>query len=41
MDVDEIIKKLNLKFRDIEGEKLILAITCDENKNVLMVAFMN
>ncbi|XRP96789.1 phosphoribosyl-AMP cyclohydrolase [Methanocaldococcus sp. 16A] len=41
MDVEEIIKKLNLKFRNIEGEKLILAITCDENKNVLMTAFMN
>ena len=41
MDVDEIIKNLNLKFRNIEGEKLILAITSDENKNVLMVAFMN
>ncbi|ACV25199.1 phosphoribosyl-AMP cyclohydrolase [Methanocaldococcus fervens] len=40
-NIDKIIERLNLKFRNIEGERLILAITCDENKNVLMTAFMN
>ncbi len=40
-NIEEIIKNLNLKFRNIDGEKLIIAITCDENKNVLMTAFMN
>ncbi|ENN96479.1 phosphoribosyl-AMP cyclohydrolase [Methanocaldococcus villosus KIN24-T80] len=30
-----------LKFREIDGERLIVAVVCDENKNVLMVAFMN
>jgi phosphoribosyl-AMP cyclohydrolase len=41
MDVDEIIKKLNPKFRNIEGKKLIIAIAVDGDKNVLMTAFMS
>jgi len=41
MDVDKIIKELNLKFRKIDGKDLIIAITTDENKNVLMTAFMD
>jgi len=41
MDTDKIIKELNLKFRKIEGKDLIIAITTDENKNILMTAFMD
>ena len=41
MSVDKIIKELNLKFRKIEGKDLIIAITTDENKNMLMTAFMD
>ncbi len=36
-----MLEKLKLKWRDIEGKKLIIAITCDKNKNVLMTAFMD
>jgi len=39
MNIDEIIK--GLKFRRIEGKDLIIAITTDENKNLLMTAFMD
>jgi len=41
MDVEKIIKELNLKFRKIEGRDLIIAITTDKDKNVLMTAFMD
>ena len=41
MNTDKIIKELNLKFRKIEEKDLIIAITTDENKNVLMTAFMD
>ncbi|AEH06947.1 phosphoribosyl-AMP cyclohydrolase [Methanothermococcus okinawensis] len=41
MDVDAIIKNLNLKFRNIDGNKLLIAIATDKDKNVLMTAFMS
>ena len=41
MDVDQIIDSLNLKFRKIDGNELIIAITIDSNKNILMTAFMD
>ncbi|WP_131006582.1 phosphoribosyl-AMP cyclohydrolase [Methanofervidicoccus abyssi] len=41
MDAERIIKELNLKFRKIDGKNLIIAITTDEKKNVLMTAFMD
>ncbi|ADG12840.1 phosphoribosyl-AMP cyclohydrolase [Methanocaldococcus infernus] len=30
-----------LKWRNIEGKRLIIAIACDKNKNILMTAFMD
>ena len=41
MNAENIIKELKLKFRKIEGKDLIVAITIDEDRNVLMTAFMD
>ncbi|WP_421077097.1 phosphoribosyl-AMP cyclohydrolase [Methanothermococcus sp. Ax23] len=41
MDMDSIIENLNLKFRNIDGKRLLIAIATDEDKNVLMTAFMD
>ncbi|HID47888.1 MAG TPA: phosphoribosyl-AMP cyclohydrolase, partial [Methanococcaceae archaeon] len=41
MNIDNVVKKLNLKFRKIEGKDLIIAITTDKDKNILMTAFMD
>lgn len=38
---NKLIDKLNLKYRNIEGHKLLIGITVDENKNILMTAFLN
>ncbi|MDK2790032.1 MAG: phosphoribosyl-AMP cyclohydrolase [Methanothermococcus sp.] len=40
-NTNELINNLNLKFRNIDGRELITAIVMDENKNILMTAFMN
>lgn len=39
--IDELIKKMNLKFRNIDGHKLLIGIVVDENNNLLMTAFLN
>ncbi|WP_292460748.1 phosphoribosyl-AMP cyclohydrolase [Methanothermococcus sp.] len=41
MNIDPIIENLNLKFRNIDGKRLLIAIATDEEKNVLMTAFMD
>ncbi|MCS3900816.1 phosphoribosyl-AMP cyclohydrolase [Methanococcus voltae] len=38
---NEVIKNMNLKFRNIDNNKLILAITKNKDNLVLMTAFMN
>lgn len=40
-DLENIIKNMGLKFRNIDGKELLLSIAVDENKNVLMTAFMD
>ncbi|MBA2860385.1 phosphoribosyl-AMP cyclohydrolase [Methanococcus maripaludis] len=40
-NIKEIIKNMDLKFRNIDGKKLLLAISTDKQKNVLMTAFMS
>jgi len=40
-DLENILKNMDLKFRNIDGKELLLAIAVDENKNVLMTAFMD
>ena len=40
-NLDALIEKMNLKFREINGKKLLIAIATDEDKNVLMTAFMD
>ncbi|MBA2862381.1 phosphoribosyl-AMP cyclohydrolase [Methanococcus maripaludis] len=41
LDTKEIIKNMDLKFRNIDGKKLLLAISTDKDRNILMTAFMN
>lgn len=36
-----MIKRLNPKFRNIDGKKLLIAISIDGDKTVLMTAFMD
>ena len=40
-DLENILKNMDLKFRNIDGKKLLLAISTDMDKNVLMTAFMS
>ncbi|ABO35691.1 phosphoribosyl-AMP cyclohydrolase [Methanococcus maripaludis C5] len=41
LDIKEIVKNMDLKFRNIEGKKLLLAISTDKSGKVLMTAFMS
>ena len=41
MDIEKMIKRLNPKFRNIDGKKLLIAISIDGDKTVLMTAFMD
>ncbi|ABR55643.1 phosphoribosyl-AMP cyclohydrolase [Methanococcus aeolicus] len=41
MEIEKMIKQLNPKFRNIDGKKLLIAIAIDEDKTVLMTAFMD